>query len=681
MAEYKIDIDRNVLKLLGSQLYGDMPSVIAELVANSYDANANNVWITIDINNKKIIIEDDGLGMTAEEINNQFLKIGYDKRNHIGSKVQEKNLRKPMGRKGIGKLAAFSLSNEMSIYSCKNGTKAGCILDFDKITKNNEEPIEIDLEKIKFSKDRLSENKSGTRMELNNVTKKLGISYRFVINKLARLFDVNDDEFSINIQKNEEGFKQLHRGDINYFSIMDTIISIEMDDILEKVKENTILNQYKRTKTYSDFLMQQKNGKESLKAFPYEMMVEDKKGNEKKVSFSIKGWIGTVNSLSNLKELEIGKLGPEESKIEVNDNRISIYSRGKMGEYDILSKIKSNTNAEAYIIGELFVDIFEDDELVDMAISNRRGYEESDPRYQEVIKIAKKLLGYIVKQKKEVTKAKSNDDNIKISQEIKNEFWKETEIKEILISKLDDEEMKKIEKVGSQFMRAVHLDKATKKIFISHKYEERIYGQFIVDVLEEYGIDVSENIIFTSEKKCRTGVPMGGDIFDYLKGCFRENLMVIFLFSKAFYDSIPCISEVGASWATNKNCINVVIDIGFGDISKPSNNSMRGLTITNAYDKSESYSLKQFFVNIIEIGLGQKVDHSTLDKAIHKCMLIPDYQMSTFKNPSDIIPKRKFIPKPICPSCGNKMDIINIGNSMEYECINISCVQKLRIWV
>lgn len=131
MDNYEIKLDRRVLKQLGSQLYGDTPSVIAELVANSYDADANNVWITIDTVNNNVIVEDDGKGMTAGDINESFLNIGYDKRSDNG--VTDSG-RKIMGRKGIGKLATFSLTNTVRVLSSKDHKKAGCILDFKRIT-------------------------------------------------------------------------------------------------------------------------------------------------------------------------------------------------------------------------------------------------------------------------------------------------------------------------------------------------------------------------------------------------------------------------------------------------------------------------------------------------------------------------------------------------------------------
>lgn len=68
---------------------------------------------------------------------------------------------------------------------------------------------------------------------------------------------------------------------------------------------------------------------------------------------------------------------------------------------------------------------------------------------------------------------------------------------------------------------------------------------------ELVGMDVKKNIIFTSMPEL--GVPHGRDIYDYLKDCFRDDLYVIFLFSRSFYNSNVCIAETGAAWATNKN--------------------------------------------------------------------------------------------------------------------------------
>ncbi|HAU86543.1 MAG TPA: hypothetical protein DCW90_13935 [Lachnospiraceae bacterium] len=404
MGKYTIKLDRNVLKLLGTQLYGDVPSVIAELVANSYDAEAHNVWITINTKGSSIIIEDDGNGMTEEEINSRFLNIGYDKRETISVTSH----RKMMGRKGIGKLAAFSLTNCVKVLSCKKGKKAGCILDFIKITTDGGEPEDIPIEEIIFSNKHLSEMGSGTRLELLNIKKRITTSYRYIVNRLIRMFDVNDKEFLIHIRKNKEKFKTLHRDALDYFSIMDTIVVIG-DEFLEKksiVDNNKIVKNLKLTYTYDDVVsLNQKNRRHKLLSFPYELEVEDKSRKQVIREFSITGWIGTVSNLPELNEINkklvvSNKSEDEEiNRISVNDNRISIFSRNKLGEYDILPKIKTNTNREAYVIGELYADIFEDDDLVDMAISNRRGYEEQDSRYIEVIKIAKSLLNFVVKKR------------------------------------------------------------------------------------------------------------------------------------------------------------------------------------------------------------------------------------------------------------------------------------------
>lgn len=57
MKEYQLNVDPRILELLGPNLYTNIYYVLAELVANAYDADAHNVYI---ISNKDDIrIEDD----------------------------------------------------------------------------------------------------------------------------------------------------------------------------------------------------------------------------------------------------------------------------------------------------------------------------------------------------------------------------------------------------------------------------------------------------------------------------------------------------------------------------------------------------------------------------------------------------------------------------------------------
>lgn len=123
--------------------------------------------------------------------------IGYDKRSDNG--VTDSG-RKIMGRKGIGKLATFSLTNTVRVLSSKDHKKAGCILDFKRITEDDAEPDAINPDVIIFDEKRLSKNGTGTRLELIGVKKKITVSFRFIVSKLMRTFDVNDLNFSIHIR-------------------------------------------------------------------------------------------------------------------------------------------------------------------------------------------------------------------------------------------------------------------------------------------------------------------------------------------------------------------------------------------------------------------------------------------------------------------------------------------------
>ncbi len=413
--------------------------------------------------------------------------------------------------------------------------------------------------------------------------------------------------------------------------------------------------------------------------FPYKIEVEDKEGELVSVDFSISGWIGTVSRLPDLRSLGNSDkmIEEDEDKITINDNRISLYSRGKLGEYDILSKIKNNRNSEAYVIGELYVDVFEQDGLADMAISNRRGYEENDLRYVEVVKIAKRLLGYIVGQKDVVSKRRKEDEQEAENERIKKRFWDNPKTKEILERRLSDDEKQAVQNENLQFTRTVTNSKKTKKIFISHKECHKLYGDFIVTVLETYGIDVESTIIFTADR--RLGVPQGKDIYDYLKDCFREDLMVIFLFSKAFYDSNICISEAGAAWATNQNCLNVIIDIGFNDIDRPSNKALSSIKFSNIHSEEQIISLKDFFKTIITVGLGTEYDESRLIASLNDVLSRDKFADKYIDNPGVFYPTRKFLPSLVCKKCKNSMQLKLHKGKVKYCCSNVSCKENVDV--
>lgn len=98
---------------LGRKLYNSNPPALAELVANSYDAYATKVNIVI--NNNYIYVIDNGKGLSIDELRDKYAKIGRSKVSE--NPINDLSERKPMGQKGIGKLAAFSLGNVYSVYT------------------------------------------------------------------------------------------------------------------------------------------------------------------------------------------------------------------------------------------------------------------------------------------------------------------------------------------------------------------------------------------------------------------------------------------------------------------------------------------------------------------------------------------------------------------------------------
>lgn len=83
------------------------------------------------------------------------------------------------------------------------------------------------------------------------------------------------------------------------------------------------------------------------------------------------------------------------------------------------------------------------------------------------------------------------------------------------------------------------------KIFISHSSKNKFYGDKLVDLLRSVGVKENE-IIFTSNTAY--GIPVGQNIFNWLKSQISEKPFVIYLLSEEYYQSIACLNEMGAAW-------------------------------------------------------------------------------------------------------------------------------------
>jgi hypothetical protein len=108
----------NIVEHLGLKLYQNKPTrVIAELVSNSWDADANHVHVNMEMSaaDRWVAVLDDGTGMTREALRQSYLVIGHPRR--LSPTDRSPAGRPLMGRKGVGKLAPFGIARVMDVIT------------------------------------------------------------------------------------------------------------------------------------------------------------------------------------------------------------------------------------------------------------------------------------------------------------------------------------------------------------------------------------------------------------------------------------------------------------------------------------------------------------------------------------------------------------------------------------
>lgn len=120
--------ENNFIERTYPSIVSDMSIAFAELVANSWDAGATRVDITIPTKNGgKIIIEDNGSGMNDEEFRSRWMVIAYNRVDHQGEYIDftmpnnQKVRRLAYGRNGVGRHSLVCFNDHYTIETWKDG--------------------------------------------------------------------------------------------------------------------------------------------------------------------------------------------------------------------------------------------------------------------------------------------------------------------------------------------------------------------------------------------------------------------------------------------------------------------------------------------------------------------------------------------------------------------------------
>ncbi|MDE5562520.1 MAG: ATP-binding protein [Clostridiales bacterium] len=543
--DYTLKISPRMLELLSKDLYTNLYFVLAELIANAYDADAENVYVSIS--DSEIRVEDDGNGMAPDTLNNVYLYVGSESRNSKQNARSHIKKRLKMGRKGIGKLAALSISNGFQLITVQNGIASGVFIP-NKIEKDNE--ILQELTPEDYTLKYISHH--GTAVIMNSPKVSIPSLKETVVRNLSRIFPKEISDFTIHINfKGKEFVLKPDEKDI--IPRLATLITIGNEHAaLKKLMDKQNPNiQYEHIKEYSTKVSLQ-NSKHVMKTLP----------------LNIHGWIGTYKTTRDMKK-EIN---------EFSDNYLAIFAHNKMGQRNILSIIGRNRVYESYVVGNLYIDAFESSEFPDMAGTNRQGYNENDPRWIKALEFIRPLLDNIIrmhqsfalaeratKDKEKLDKQEKLEEQLKlkvarVSEEITSNIMKGLEDNDDINSLVSQE----VEKMKSTLGLKAKVDGNKRKIIISQTLLDKKVSDVIYKMLLFNGVQKDE-IIYSNCADPEPNIPEN-DVYGYLQKFFvesasSEKIFVLFVTSKHIINidkdnpaaSWGVLMEIGATWITRKD--------------------------------------------------------------------------------------------------------------------------------
>ena len=354
MAERPLEIKISLAALehLGMNLYSTIPAVLSEIVANAWDADAGRVLVTLGAG--RVTIEDDGDGMTRDQVIDRFLDVGFQRRPAMGARTPKG--RQPMGRKGIGKLSSFSIANAVTVYTTRRGQRTAFRMDSERIREliRKDDRGACPVEELEEWPDALG---AGTRIVLTGLKHEATAqTTRGLRQRIARRFSVIGPQQGFAVVVDGECISPSDRG-------------------------------YDRHVEYCWTYGDEANTLRRFSNLADNQPPANRNAALKDAGLNVTGWIGTVKKPNFLKAEDGDNL-----------NRLALFMRGKVAQEDLLGDFGMKEIFADYLVGEIHCDDLDDDEGDDIATSSRQALKHDAPRFAALRSFVHGELRYIAGQ-------------------------------------------------------------------------------------------------------------------------------------------------------------------------------------------------------------------------------------------------------------------------------------------
>jgi hypothetical protein len=580
------------LKLLGKNLYSNPWSALSELVANGLDARANTVYVYVDVRSKQgatIEVFDDGTGMSRDDIRT-YVKVGHNKR--LAAPVTEET-RPVMGRKGIGKLAALYLSPHFYLRTRHGGSDTSWHLDGRKEHVNDDDlPVLRGVPQVPEGPNlRFWESfASGTFLSLRDVdlagygpeaVTALGarLANQFLLpgvgNPQVRLFvhtlDNANEAASFELVTKQIAFRNFayvatrFEGGHPWPSELsgEVAVSIPADIRGGAYQHGREVDQVEPQPALRDKELAPLRDRVDLQAKTID-------GHP----YSLEGWVG-VHATIESKAAQINDPRFRKNRF-YNPAQIRVYVRGKLASDKLLGQLGLTGTYANYIEGEVSFDVLDEDDLPDIATSNRQDFDETDARVlllralvrpiarglmQKRMDLAARIAEMVKEEKERVASAGKA--------EFAKQVRKELESYEQVPQAVRDE----LEVVITNKVKGRVEAKDQYRVFLSHSSKDKRLADLVYELLLSRGAE-SEEVFYTSKAGAteQFGDPraLGAVVKESI---VDSNTLLFYLTSRHFKSSEYCMFEGGAGWATRGVTQIIKLNVEYESIPKFLTNS------------------------------------------------------------------------------------------------------------